>query len=273
MERLYPVAPHSRYTVSVNNVVGPDKDVSLKVESETPIACERPIYFDYHGEIQDGSTAVGAPGPATRWYFAEGSNRPGFDTYLCVQNPGNRVANVSVTLPSDTQIAPRLAVQVQPMSRYTLPLKNDLVAPGSDFGIEVSSDVPVVAERPMYVDAGGLRGGDTAMGVTTPMTEWSFAEGTTRQGFETYLTLLNPNERMATAEVRYQFPDGYVQDKSYTLNANSRFTINVAADIGDAKDVATTVISSLPIVAERPMYFDLAYHGSSVTTGFGGGEK
>lgn len=267
--RSYPVAPHSRYTVNVNGEVGPDRDVSLVVISDRPIACERPIYFNYHGTVQDGSTVVGAPEPETRWYFAEGSNRPGFDTYLCVQNPGNRVANVSVTLPSATQTAPRTAVTVQPMSRYTLPLSAVPGASGADFGIVVESDVPVVAERPMYVDAPPLVGGDTAMGVTEPLTEWSFAEGTTRQGFETYLTLLNPNDQPTIAHLRYQFPDGTTQDKTYTVDADSRFTLNLVADIGDCRDVAMTVTTSLPVVCERPMYFLIPCRGSTDTMGYG----
>jgi hypothetical protein len=239
------------------------------VKSDVGIACERPIYFDYHGTIQDGSTAVGAPEPETKWYFAEASNRPGFDTYLCVQNSGDKTANVAVTLPSATQTAPRTTIQVGAMSRYTLPLKNNLVAPVADFGIIVSSDVPVVCERPMYVDAAALRGGDTAMGITVPETTWSFAEGTTRVGFETFISLLNPNGQPTIAHLLYQFPDSSTADRICEIPANSRLTINVSGDVGECHDVATTITADLPIVAERPMYFDLAYHGGSVATGFG----
>ncbi len=33
----------------------------------------------------------------TTFYFAEGTTRPGFDPYLCIQNPGAAVADVTIT--------------------------------------------------------------------------------------------------------------------------------------------------------------------------------
>ena len=39
--------------------------------------------------ITGGHDVVGATSPATTFYFAEGTCRPGFDPYFCIQNPGS----------------------------------------------------------------------------------------------------------------------------------------------------------------------------------------
>jgi subtilisin family serine protease len=49
----------SRATVEVNGVVGPDKDLSILVEAESPIVCERPMYFNYKGSWNGGHDVVG----------------------------------------------------------------------------------------------------------------------------------------------------------------------------------------------------------------------
>ena len=75
MEKNYPVKKTSRYTVDVNTEVGADQDVSCVVTSDQPIVAERPMYFNYHGKWTGGHDVVGAPAPATTFYFAEGTTR------------------------------------------------------------------------------------------------------------------------------------------------------------------------------------------------------
>ena len=47
------------------------------------------MYFNYNGVWTGGSDVVGATYPSKTFYFAEGTTRPGFDAYLCIQNPGS----------------------------------------------------------------------------------------------------------------------------------------------------------------------------------------
>ncbi len=54
------LAANSRETIDVNSAVGPDKDVSIKVESSQPIVAERPMYFGYRGSWGDGHNTIGA---------------------------------------------------------------------------------------------------------------------------------------------------------------------------------------------------------------------
>ena len=49
----------SRSTVNVNNSVGPNRDVSVKITADSPIVAERPIYFNYNGAWTGGHDVVG----------------------------------------------------------------------------------------------------------------------------------------------------------------------------------------------------------------------
>jgi len=65
--------------------------------------------------------------------------------------------------------------------------------------VSVHSSRPIVCERPMYfLYAGAWSGGHCVTGVTAPATDWHFAEGTTREGFDEWLCLQNPQGRGPT---------------------------------------------------------------------------
>ena len=78
----------SRVTLHLNHVLGPGVDFSFHVGADVPIVAERPMYFLYNGAWSGGHDVLGAAAPQAEWYFAEGCTRPGFDTWLCLQNPG-----------------------------------------------------------------------------------------------------------------------------------------------------------------------------------------
>jgi hypothetical protein len=50
----------SRHTLNVNDLVGPDREVSALVTSSGELVVERPMYFRYHGTITGGSSVMGA---------------------------------------------------------------------------------------------------------------------------------------------------------------------------------------------------------------------
>ena len=93
--------PKSRNTVSVNDFLGKDKDVSTFVESDQLIIAERPMYFNYRNKWTGGHDVIGVPLPRTTYYFAEGTTRGNaidgyFEEWLCLQNPGSTDATVNV---------------------------------------------------------------------------------------------------------------------------------------------------------------------------------
>ncbi|MBU4173442.1 MAG: DUF4978 domain-containing protein [Actinobacteria bacterium] len=96
-------------------------------------------------------------------------------------------------------------------------------------------------------------------------TEWNFAEGCTRAGFETWLCVQNPGQDEATATITYMFADGTTEDKEHTVAPNSRYTVSVNEEVGPEKDVSMRVTSDRPVIVERPIYFDYAGLGGHPT--------
>lgn len=193
-------------------------------------------------------------------FFAEGTTRAGFDEWFCLQNPGDKEANVAITYMLGTGENKTQQVTIPKQSRTKVDV-NLFVGPDQDVSAVVSSDRFVVAERPMYFDhQGRITGGHDVVGADAPLTEWSFAEGTTRAGFAEWLCLQNPTDSDADVLVTYMLGTGENKQTTRRVPARSRQTVDVNAEVGPEQDVSATVVSlnGVPIVAERPMYFD--YH-------------
>ena len=253
------LAPGAGASIRVNDVVGPGKDVSLAVEAEPGIIAERQVYFNYKGVWTGGHLTCGAPAPSAAWYFAEGTTRPGFTEWLCLQNQADDAVTATITYLPGTGECVEDTVELGPRSRETVDVNSRLGAE-HDVSVMVRSDGPIVAERPMYFDyKGAWRGGHTVTGANELAREWFFAEGTTRNGFEEWLCILNPGPE-AEARVEYLFDNGEALERRYVLKANARTTIFVNQEAGPDKDVSLRVRAGSGILCERAMYF--LYHGA-----------
>ncbi len=227
------------YRLLFDEVNRPGQDVSVRVEAEQPVVAERPMYFNYAGAWAGGHDSLGATSPATEWYFAEGCTRPGFHTYLCLQNPGDEQATVAIDyLCGDREVITR-TVSVGPRSRKTVAVHGDEEGIGvhntarGDVSIKVRSTVPVVAERPMYFDyAGGKRGGHVTAGALSPRSEWYFAEGCHGFSLEEYLCLQNPHESAVQVTLHFMMSRGQTLRRTLTLAPRSRTTLCLNYAIG-----------------------------------------
>jgi len=275
IEKPYSLPPNSRTTVNVSDDVPAENDVSIKISSTEGIVAERPMYFIYKGAWSGGHDVVGATAPGREWYFAEGSTRAGFETYLCLGNPGDEDSTVRVDYYcADGKTVTREGIRLARRSRLTIPVHEDGLGIGrhdndhGDFSVKIESSAraPIVAERPMYFSYRPyLTGGHDVVGATAPAKKWYFAEGCTRDGFDTYLCLGNPGDRDAVVTVRYRCADGIVEKREgIKVARKSRFTIPVhETPLGIGRnnnahgDFSVEIGSSngVPIVAERPAYF------------------
>ncbi|MCG2795310.1 MAG: DUF5719 family protein, partial [Actinomycetia bacterium] len=264
--QLVVVDPTSRTTIKVIDAIGPDKDVSTKVESNRPIVAERPMYFNYKGIWAGGHDVVGASAAASTYYFAEGTCRPGFDPYICIQNPGATDAEVTITYMKGDGTTDEETLTVGANSRSTVVVKNKL-GEGDDEAHDFSSKVEctngqsIIAERPIYFNyqgytARGWPGGHNVVGATSPATEWYFAEGTTRDGFDEWLCIQNPGLTSTLVYINYMLDTGENVIRIENVEAQSRKTVSVVEHLGRGKDVSMSISSTLPTVAERPMYFN-----------------
>ena len=62
LTQTYTMSPNSRLTINVNDPktgVGPNKDVSAHITCDEPVVLERPMYFNYGGNITGGHIASG----------------------------------------------------------------------------------------------------------------------------------------------------------------------------------------------------------------------
>ena len=100
------------------------------------------------------------------------------------------------------------------------------------------------------------------MGNPGPSRQYFFAEGTTISNFDTYYTLMNPNDsKGCNVVIDYAFSDGTTQEANYFIPAHARMTINVRDAIKKDANVSGSIIADWPIVIERPMYFNYDNRG------------
>ena len=293
-EKDYTVKANSRETVGVNSDVGSGDteayDVSAKVESTNgvSIVAERPMYFNYQGlannNWQGGHDVSGIPSPAEVFYFAEGTTRTGFEEWITIQNPNSEDAQVKITYMRGDGSTTEKYYTVKANSRETVGVNSD-VGTGDTEAYDVSAKVEstngvsIVAERPMYFNYQGMgahnwQGAHDVSGIPSPAEVFYFAEGTTRTGFEEWITIQNPNSEDAQVKITYMRGDSTSTEKTYAVEANSRKTVGVNAYLGTGDsieyDVSAKVesINGITIVAERPMYFN--YQGLAANNWRGG---
>ena len=100
------------------------------------------------------------------------------------------------------------------------------------------------------------REGHDSIGTTTPAKDFYLAEGTTDWGFTTYCLVQNPNGAPNTVNITYMTPKGPVVQSPFTMEPNSRKTINVNGVPGMTNtDCSIHVQGSLPLISERAMYW------------------
>ncbi len=239
------------------------------------IAVERTMTFaGAGGEAIGAHSSIGVNAPARTWYLPEGSSAWGFDCWCLVQNPGNTDANVSLTYMIEG-VGPQVVKhKVAAGSRATFNMADDIGA--HDASIEVTSDQPVIPERSMYTHVtypGGvtaLREGHCSIGATTPATEYFLAEGSTAWGFETYVLVQNPNNKPDSVTLD-ALTDGHgVIESTFAMPPKSRRTIPMSEVVREPADFSVTVRGSLPLVAERSMYWSCAgYPGNGMHDSIG----
>ncbi len=269
LARVVRVPPEARLTIYVNADVGPDREVAAKVESAGAVTAERTMYFVYGGTLRGGHDAAGAATASRRWYFAEGYTGLGFEEWISVLNPGAASAELTFRFQTSGEgEIEKSGFEVPAFSRRSFKV-NDFLGAGYECSLELLSSSPVVAERPMYFDYLGTsshhwQGGHCVMGSTELAQVYFFAEGTSRAGFEEWLTLQNPNPRpiMVSATFQPASGQGEAVSKTYAVAAGKRHTVYVPGEVGAEKDVSVVLASTSFYLAERPMYFRYGGYGA-----------
>jgi len=121
--------------------------------------------------------------------------------------------------------------------------------PGAFSGFLISACLLIVLLVPVH--AAGSAG---SIGLAN--NTWYFAEGTTRAGFDEWITLQNPGDDRAHVTITFMMADGYNLGKGLDVAGHSRTTLSVRDIVGPGRDVSARISSDRPVVAERPLYFN-----------------
>lgn len=271
---------HSRLTIRVADHVPNEYSVSTQVNTSAPVVAERSMYWNSHlvgetatagspqpYEMRGGHANLGVPLESvegrvgTRQYFAEGATAEGFDTWILLCNVHNVNATAHLRYMTESGVAAQEDVAVPANTRQTVNV--DKAVPNSfNVGTEVTSDSVLVAERATYwsslagAPAAESNDGSSTGGSEVSETEWFLPEGSTGVGFDTYIMLLNPQSQPAQVQVTFMDKNGVVDQTTKTVDAESRETVTMSKYAPNNWEVATSVVSDVPVVAERTMYWD-----------------
>lgn len=196
---------------------------------------------------------------ARTWYFAEGYIGPNFTQYLTLENPTSTTANVSVQyLLGGGASAQTVTHTVPANSRVTVTVNKEGLA-NNNVSMVVTSDQPIVAERPMYfaysMSGTPIPGGSDVLGLNQLSQQFTFGYLDTSASHDTYLTVLNPNPLAMKVQVSYYPAAGGTPTViNHTVNAASRGTIHVNTEGLAPGSYGAVVSLSIPGMVERPMY-------------------
>ena len=233
----------------------------IRSVNAVPVVPERSMFWDanYYG----GHSGTAVDGSSLHWYFAEGS-QGFFDTYVLLANSGASTATVTVKYLVEGGTPVSKVYDVAPNTRLNAFAGEIPALVNTSFGIEVTATQPIIAERAMYFSGTSPRlfeAGHNSAGVTRPSKTWFFAEGATGPYFDTYILASNATAAPATVHFTYRTGEGVVVTDTRTVPANSRLTVNVEDVAPELANVAvsTALVSDIPVIAERAMYWPGPY--------------
>ena len=212
------------------NALAPRTSVSIVADADRPVLVERTLTFSSGG--YGLTTRDAAPDAATSWLFAEGSTRAPFQTFLTVLNPGGRVAVARVAFfgVNGRRLGGK-TLTLAPRSRATLGV-NSIVPDTSGVASVVTSDRPIVVERPEYFGSpnGTNVAGSDVFGRAGTARRWVVPGGTVAAGDSEFLLLYNPSARAVPIDITfYNTRNGGTATARVTVAAGARYTFDVNA--------------------------------------------
>jgi hypothetical protein len=151
--------------------------VSTVVNADVPIVAERSMYWI--GDLvpwTESHNSFGVTSAGLHWGLAEGrvGQALNFHTYILLANPQSSAANVTVTFLRENGASPIVKTYtVAPTSRFNIDVNSvspDLHDENVAADVRVTNGVPIVVERSLYWDSGGVlfKGGTNATGIALP---------------------------------------------------------------------------------------------------------
>jgi WD40 repeat protein len=209
ISKIYDLAPGSRTTIYVNQIVGLEEtDVSGDISADAPIVVERAMYRSTPTEpFALGTDSMGVTAPATSWFLAEGATGSFFDLYVLIANPGNSdaVVRADYLRPDGSVVTQSYTVRAHSRHSVYVDAITGLEATSVATTLTSTNGVPIVAERAMYWPGGffDYYEGHSSAGSTTTALAWVVA-GTEHGGptsAQTFVLIANTENRPGEATV------------------------------------------------------------------------
>jgi hypothetical protein len=107
----------------------------------------------------------------------------------------------------------------------------------------------------------------TALGAPAPGTLWYLAEGYTGGSFREYLTVMNPNPRLVTVDIRFlPFNGRPMNEVRFTIGARSLIRFDAGLYM-PAQSISAIVTASAGVVVDRTIRFGLNRRGADDAVG------
>jgi len=204
-----PVAAGEVEVASISDAAIPQDLLSVRLHSARGrVVAWKALWTKPERESPGLEFTLGAPAPATEWYFPAGEVSGQARQTITLMNPNEEESSVSITLSTDgepVQSSKLLEIAVAPLSSKRLVLPDRLDAKTGNVGgvsavVSVDNDVPVVAESTTVFDDEAKSGRMTEVGSTEVSDHWLVGppsgEPTTDE-----LVLQNPTTDEATVDV------------------------------------------------------------------------
>jgi hypothetical protein len=194
--------------------------------------------------------------PYFSYVLAEGVTGSFFRTDVAVANPNIEAAVVQWRMSTEEGVVAVRDAVLAPLSRAVLVLNDVPELDDRAVAVEVRSldALPLAVERTTTWDTTRY-GAHASSAVSSPSTRWFFAEGS--QGFfDTFLLIVNPGADPAEVDVDFLLETGGPISLRLDVAPGARRTVYVGHIAGmDGRSFSIDVRSSVPVVAERAMYF------------------
>jgi hypothetical protein len=240
-------------------------DVGARVRSRTQVATVVSVRGGriVADELQTLNTGahglvltLGAPAPATSWYYANGAVGPGVRERFDLFNPGTAEATVSVAPILEQGSAEPFSVSVPPLAVVSLEVdQQPRIPPGvGEAWVLTSTGGPVVPERVITSSGPGTAAG-TAGTIGAPATarRWVFAAGSTTNGADERLVIANPGGGVAHVSLVASGQGTAVRLPPVVVPSAGRVSVDITR-LDPADVVMLDLSSDVPVVAERALY-------------------
>jgi YVTN family beta-propeller protein len=263
--RDYPMGPTSRVTVNAGDDAALiNSSFGAHVVFDLPGVAERAMYFGANPLWRGGHSAAGVSTPSTTWFLAEGATGSYFTTYVLLANPNDQPTEVTLRYLPDNGEPVSKTYTLQPQQRLTRNIAfEDVTLANAAVATEVTSILPIVAERAQYWPGLAWEEAHASAGVTSTATRWGLADGQVGgpQNHQTYILLANPGASEASVVVTFLRPTGETITRFFTVPANTRRNVSIAGAGSDVPELINASFGALiestqPIAVERSMYSD-----------------